>query len=79
MYSIIAGIYNTYYIFYFLFVHGYVPVCEARDFLKPLTLFSNGFNPFFVMHPIKLFLLWPTFLHRKVHARYKETKNSFKK
>jgi len=36
--SIIAGIYSTCYIFYFLFVHGYIPVREARDFLTPLTL-----------------------------------------
>jgi len=41
--SIIVGLYNTYYIFYFLFVHGYIPVREARDFLKPLTLVFEWF------------------------------------
>jgi len=34
----IAGIYNTSYIFYFLFVHRYIPVREARYMLKPLAL-----------------------------------------
>jgi len=36
--SIIAGICSTCYIFYFLFVHGYIPVLEVRDILKPLAL-----------------------------------------
>jgi len=27
--SSIAGIYSTTYIFYYLFVHGYIPLCEA--------------------------------------------------
>jgi len=37
-YSIIAGIYSTSYIFYFLFVHGYIPVRKARGNLESLAL-----------------------------------------
>jgi len=81
--SITAGIYSTCYIFYFLFVHGYIPVREARDILKPLTLIfersQSVFSLFCHASGQFVFVYGRHSYTGKVHVRYKERKNFFNK